>query len=124
MKFAYATRIEPIKVKPFSPGSPKKLPPKRIAATSVVNPKIPIRRKVMVLWFSYPEAKAKMLIGSVNNKIKLCINSLSKDNVKKPAERIIKEGKKKQWITQIEDNIIANLSDFNWVFIINLVEIS
>ena len=37
-----------------------------------------------------------MLIGSVNNKIKLCINSLSKDNVKKPAERIIKEGKKKQ----------------------------
>ena len=55
---------------------------------------MPIKRKVIVLWFSYPWAKAKILIGSVNNNIKLCINSLSKENDKKPAESIIKEGKK------------------------------
>ena len=31
---------------------------------------------------------------TINNNIKLCINSLSKENDKKPAESIIKEGKK------------------------------
>ncbi len=115
-------KIDPIKVRPFSPNSPNKISPKKIAPTSMVKPITPIRRKFIVLWFLYPRARAKILIGNVHNKINLWINSFSRKENKNPEEKIKREGVRKQWATQTADKVIASLSEVNCAFIISFIK--
>ena len=118
MKWEKAMIVEPIKVNAFSLKSPRMFGPRSAARNRRTKPHAPDKRTKDILWFLYPEINAYKLTGTTNINNSWCTRTLSNEMARNPVLRIKKEGTKRQCRAHTKDSAIANLSEFNWVFMV------
>ena len=96
------------------------LGPRNTARNSRIKPDTPDKRTQVILWFLYPEINAYKLTGTTNINNSWCTSKLFNDIARNPELKIKNDGTKRQCRAHTKDSAIANLSEFNWVFMVFL----